>query len=171
MLLQRLFLLGLLLVSVPLSANSEKPRRVYVDMVADLFHYGHMAFLEKAKEHGDVLVVGVCSDEDVMSYKRRPVMSLRERARAVKGCRFVDEVIEGCPLIATKEFLQQQKIDVVVHGDDFDQDTIQYFYHDAIEMGIFRTVPYTRSVSTTDIIRRIIQRADELDPDAKREAV
>ena len=41
--------------------------RVYVDMVADLFHYGHVNFLRQAKSHGDFLLVGVHSDETVES--------------------------------------------------------------------------------------------------------
>ena len=41
--------------------------RVYVDMVADLFHYGHVNFLRQAKSHGDFLLVAVHSDETVES--------------------------------------------------------------------------------------------------------
>ena len=50
--------------------------RVYVDMVADLFHYGHVNFLRQARKHGDYLLVGVHADETVMSYKRRPIFSM-----------------------------------------------------------------------------------------------
>ncbi len=53
--------------------------RVYVDMVGDLFHAGHVAFLREARSHGDWLVVGVLSDETAASYKRRPIMTLAER--------------------------------------------------------------------------------------------
>ena len=43
--------------------------RVYVDMVADLFHYGHVDFLRKAHALGDHLLVGICSDEAVQTNK------------------------------------------------------------------------------------------------------
>ena len=46
---------------------------VYVDMVGDLFHYGHVEILRRAKEKGDKLIVGVHSDETVMEYKRKPI--------------------------------------------------------------------------------------------------
>ena len=49
------------------------PITVYVDMVADLFHLGHVEFLRKAKEHGDVLKVGIHNDETVEGSKRKPV--------------------------------------------------------------------------------------------------
>ena len=47
--------------------------RVYVDMVGDPFHVGHVRLLEAARQHGDHLVVGVLSDETVAAYKRRDV--------------------------------------------------------------------------------------------------
>ena len=62
-------------------------------MVADLFHYGHVGMLRQAKEHGDYLLVGVHADEAVMSYKRRPIFSMKERVASVEGCRYVDEVV------------------------------------------------------------------------------
>ena len=72
--------------------------RVYVDMVADLFHFGHVAFLEQARAYGEELVVGVHSDATVESYKRRPIMTMDERVASVRGCRFVDEVVPDAPM-------------------------------------------------------------------------
>ena len=43
---------------------------IYVDMVGDLFHYGHVEILRRAKEKGDKLIVRIHSDETVMEYKR-----------------------------------------------------------------------------------------------------
>lgn len=132
--------------------------RVYVDMVADLFHYGHVTFLKQAKEHGDYLIVGLCSDADVASYKRTPIMNVEERAQSVSGCKYVDEVIPNCPLCITKEFIEEHDIDLVIHGDDMCQEQLSYFYSVPIQMGIFKTVPYTTTVSTTDILDRIFTR-------------
>ena len=49
--------------------------RVYVDMVADLFHYGHVEFLRKARALGDHLLVGICSDEAVQTNKLKPILT------------------------------------------------------------------------------------------------
>ena len=56
--------------------------RVYVDMAADLFHFGHVELLRRARELGDVLVVGIHSDETVARYKRSTVMTMEERVMA-----------------------------------------------------------------------------------------
>ena len=129
--------------------------RVYVDMVADLFHFGHVAFLEQARAYGEDLVVGVHSDATVESYKRRPVMTMDERVASVRGCRFVDEVVPDAPLVITREWLELHRIDVVVHGDDFDPALANRLYGVPMAMGIFHTVPYTSGISSTEIIRRI----------------
>ena len=72
--------------------------RVYVDMVGDLFHAGHVAMLERARALGDELLVGVCDDATTASYKRTPVLTTRERVAVIRACRFVDDVWEACPL-------------------------------------------------------------------------
>jgi glycerol-3-phosphate cytidylyltransferase len=134
--------------------------RVYVDMVGDLFHYGHVEFLRRAKALGDVLVVGVHSDETVASYKRAPIMSMDERIRVVEACRYVDEVVPDAPLRLTDEFLRDHAIDLVVHGDEMDAGTLTDFYGVAQQQGIFRTIPYTGGISTSDILARLAGRPE-----------
>ena len=129
--------------------------RVYVDMVADLFHYGHANFLKQAKQLGDHLIVGIHSDEVVEGYKRSPIMSMKERVDTVSSCRYVDEVVPNAPLIIDQEWLNTHRIDLVVHGDDFSEEMEQLCYKIPIDMGIFRLVSYTSEISTTDIIQRI----------------
>ena len=128
--------------------------RVYVDMVADLFHYGHVAFLKQAHAFGDHLLVGICSDEAVRANKRVPILKMEERAAAVAGCRYVDEVLPDAPWIMDRAWIETHNIDLVVHGDDYSPEQIEHVYGVPIAMGIFRTVPYTPSISTTEIIRR-----------------
>ena len=43
---------------------------IYTDMCADLFHWGHVNMLKRAKGLGDKLIVGIHSDEAIKSYKR-----------------------------------------------------------------------------------------------------
>ena len=124
-------------------------------MVADLFHYGHVNFLRKASSHGDFLLVGVHADEEVMTYKRRPILSMEERVASVEGCRYADEVIPNAPLEIDRTFIEKHNIDLVIHGDDFSSDLEQLCYKIPMEMGIYRTVGYTEGISTTDLIDRV----------------
>lgn len=129
--------------------------RVYTDMAADVFHIGHLNLLKKAKAMGDYLIVGVHSDEQIASYKRRPIFSEQDRYEIMRGCRYVDEVIEAAPLVMTKDFLLNNKIDLVVRGDDTSQQHLEQ-QADPIDMGIMRYVPRTPGISTSDIIDRIV---------------
>ncbi|MES2122623.1 MAG: adenylyltransferase/cytidyltransferase family protein [Chlamydiota bacterium] len=148
----------LLLCSTTIYADEKKPVRVYADIVGDLFHAGHVEFFRKAKELGDQLIIGVLSDEDVNSYKRVPILTLEERAAVIGACKYVDEIVLAPPLRLTEEWIREHHIDLVVHGDDFNQDLLMDQYGASIQMGIFRSVPYCKGISTTNIIQRITDR-------------
>jgi cytidyltransferase-like protein len=133
--------------------------RVYVDMVGDLFHAGHVELLREARRFGDRLVVGVLSDEVVAQYKRRPVTTLEERVTVVRACRYVDEVIPGAPDVVTLGFLRDHDLSVVVHGDDLTEEAIATVYAEVAEAGLLRLVPRTTGVSTSELIRRVLDDA------------
>ena len=124
-------------------------------MTADLFHFGHVNFLKQASEIGDYLIAGIHSDETVQNYKRSPIMTMEERISVVASCRYVDEVIPNAPLIIDLKWIKKHNIHLVVHGDDFSEDLLQLCYKIPIEMGIFKKVPYTPGISTTDIMNRL----------------
>ena len=130
--------------------------RVYVDMVADLFHYGHVELLKQARALGDYLLVGVHSDELVLAHKRKPILTMEERVACVAGCRYVDEVLPNAPWITGRDWIEKHDIHLVVHGSDYSQEDLNKTHAVAIEMGILRTVGYTPRISTTEIIRRIM---------------
>jgi cytidyltransferase-like protein len=138
--------------------------RVYVDMVADLFHAGHVEFLRRAREFGDELVVGIHSDETVAGYKRPTVMTMEERLCVVAACRYVDQVIPDVPLVVTREWIDGHSIDLVVHGDDLAEQTLMLMYRVPHELGILRLVPYTGGISTSDVIERVRRLPDEPSP-------
>ncbi len=143
------------------------PFVVYVDMVGDLFHAGHVTFLRQARElaaeraDGDVrLVVGLMGDDSAAAYKRRPIEPLAHRVVVLEACRYVDEVIADPPMPVTEAFLEEHAIDLVVHGDDLADEDLRYWYGAPMSLGRFAIVPYTRvvdgePVSTSDIIRRV----------------
>lgn len=130
--------------------------RVYVDMVGDLFHAGHVSLLRQARRHGDFLVVGVLSDDTAASYKRRPIMTLAERVAVIESCRYVDEVIEDAPLRVTEEFLADHQITTVVHGDDLSPQGAEFVYGPAVAAGKLTLVRRTGGISTSHLIQRVL---------------
>jgi len=140
------------------AAESHPSKRVYVDIVGDLFHAGHVEFFKQARAFGDYLIVGILADDVVEGYKRLPILSLEERVKVISACKYVDEVIVAPPLRLTEQMIQDFRIDVVVHGDDFNLQLLDDQYGVSRKLGIFRTVPYTKGISTSEIIRRITGR-------------
>jgi len=150
------------------------PFVVYVDMVGDLFHAGHVGFLRKARELAEQhaaargvsevrLVVGLMGDDAAAAYKRRPVQPLAQRIIVLEACRYVDEVVGDPPMPVSEAFLEEHAVDLVVHGDDLGDEDLRYWYAAPIAQGRFAVVPYTslaggEAVSTSEIIRRVERR-------------
>ena len=129
---------------------------VYTDMVADLFHAGHVHFLERARGLGDRLLVGIHSDDSTRTYKGEPVMDMAERACLVAACRHVDQVILDAPVIVSRAFMETHGIDLVVHAHDVDHhEPYDTFYSYPMDAGKFRRLEYTEGISTSIIIDRI----------------
>ena len=128
--------------------------RVYADMVADLFHYGHIEFLKQVSTLGDYVLVGIHADDVVKGYKRITILNMEERMSCVAGCRYVNEVIPNAPFEVDSKWIEKHNIDLVVHGDDMSEEQLRLFYETPMSMGIFRTVSYTKGISTTEIIQR-----------------
>jgi cytidyltransferase-like protein len=132
---------------------------VYADGVCDLFHAGHVAFFRQARALGDRLIVGVVSDEDAESYKAAPILTHSERVAVVRGCRFVDRVLdEPAPLYCTRAFLDRIGARFACHGDDFSESEVARWYADLLPAGRIKLVSYTRSISSRDIVERVAMR-------------
>lgn len=142
--------------------KSPKPndKIVYVAGAFDLFHVGHLDFLEKAKQHGDYLIVGLHTDPVVNTYKgsNYPIMNLHERVLSVLACKYVNEVVIGAPYSVTKELMDHFKVDIVCHGqtpialDDGNLDP-----HSVPKMmGKFILIDSGNKMTTENIVERII---------------
>lgn len=138
--------------------------RVYVDGVYDLFHYGHAEMLGRVRAHFGsmaVIVAGVARDEDCVKYKRRPILTQSERARSLRACRYVDEVIEDAPWVITQEFLDKYAIDHVCHDEasyPAADGTSGDIYEYVKSVGKFVAIERTPSISTSEIIERVKSR-------------
>ncbi len=132
---------------------------VYVDVVCDLFHPGHIEFFQNARALGDRLIVGVNGDADVATYKPAPIMSFDERRLMVEACRYVDRVLPAsAPLHCTPAFLDEIGAAFCVHGDDMDAAELAFWYGALIPSGRLRTVRYSARASTRDIVARVVDR-------------
>eukprot|EP01121_Diplochlamys_sp_Union-15-3_P001454 TRINITY_DN1125_c0_g1_i1.p1 TRINITY_DN1125_c0_g1~~TRINITY_DN1125_c0_g1_i1.p1 ORF type:complete len:296 (+),score=67.04 TRINITY_DN1125_c0_g1_i1:74-889(+) len=140
-----------------------RPVRVFADGVYDLFHSGHARSLRQAKTlfENAYLIVGVSSDKDTHKLKGKTVMNENERAEGVSHCKWVDEVIIGSPWVLTPEFIEEHKIDYVVHGEDLSVDEHGNDVYDWLKKnGKFKTIKRTEGISTSDIILRILKDYD-----------
>ncbi|KAK6131697.1 hypothetical protein DH2020_034564 [Rehmannia glutinosa] len=150
--------------------SAKKRVRVYMDGCFDLMHYGHANALRQAKALGDELVVGVVSDEEIISNKGPPVLSMQERLALVSGLKWVDEVIPNAPYEITEEFMnrlfKEHKIDYIIHGDDpclLPDGTDAYAL--AKKVGRYKQIKRTEGVSSTDIVGRILSSIEDVKAD------
>lgn len=92
-------------------------RTVYMCFSTDIIHGGHIAIIKKAQKLGK-LIIGVLSDEAVMSYKRLPLVPASERKKLFENVAGVYKVVDQ-ERLSYKENLEKYKPSIVVHGDDW----------------------------------------------------
>ena len=92
-------------------------RTVYMCIAADIIHGGHIAIIKKAKKLGK-LIVGVLSDEAMLTYKDLPLVPASERKVIIENIVGVSKVVDQNTL-SYKDNLLLYKPDFVVHGDDW----------------------------------------------------
>lgn len=144
-----------------LEGKDGRPVRIWVDGCFDMMHFGHANAFRQAKALGDVLIVGVNTDAEILKYKGAPLMNDHERIVAVSACKWVDEVVTGVPYMMNDEYLNfifdTYKVDYVVHGDDPcllpDGSDV---YGNVKKLGKFKTIKRTEGVSTTEIVGRML---------------
>lgn len=117
----------------------------------DIFHVGHLRILQRAKEFGDYLVVGVSSDALNFSKKNRyPIYSQEERIEIIRNLRFVDNVFLEESLELKRDYISKYKADLLVMGDDW----LGKFDH-LSDVCKIMYLPRTPAISTTAIIEKI----------------
>ncbi len=129
---------------------------VFTNGCFDIIHVGHVRYLKKAKELGDVLVVAVNSDRSVREIKGegRPIVGERERAEILLSLKPVDYVTifdDTSPL----ETIKKVKPHILVKGGDWTPETT--IGREFVESygGKVIIIPYVEGYSTTSIVKKI----------------
>lgn len=144
-----------------LKKKNKKLKVVFTAGSWDLLHVGQMRYLEKAKEQGDVLVVGVNSNEAIRKVKgkNKPILDEVVRAEALTYLRAVDYVTI-VPTSSCQPILAILKPDIYITvGEDWNNDYKKSKeYKKVAEYGgkvqlIERQSPY---ISTTSIVERVV---------------
>lgn len=128
---------------------------VFTNGCFDLLHVGHIRYLQEAKRLGDLLVVGINTDESVRKLKgpTRPVQNENDRAEILAALAAVDYVVhfsEETPL----ELIKQVKPDILVKGGDWKPDQIVGSDFVLSRGGQVKSLQFVEGRSTTAIIEK-----------------
>ena len=123
---------------------------VYTSGTFDMLHINHLKMLEYARSLGDILIVGVNTDELVASYKSQPMIPFEERIALMKAIKYPDIVIPQKSLDHTDK-IKKLHFDIFVVGDDW---TGKYDYLE--ELGVTVVYfPYGEGTSSSSLKKRI----------------
>jgi rfaE bifunctional protein nucleotidyltransferase chain/domain len=124
----------------------------------DLLHLGHVTYLENARNHGDVLLIGVNSDESVRELKgpNRPINNEKDRALVLAALQSVDAVLIF-PEKAATNFLSLAQPDIYIKGGDYTLETLNQEERRNVEQagGKIVIIPFVPGKSTTGILEKI----------------
>lgn len=131
---------------------------VFTNGCFDILHLGHVEYLAKAKEYGDILVIGLNTDASVKKLKgeHRPLNDENARAIVLASISFIDAVVlfdEDTPYNLIKKI----QPDVLIKGSDYKVEDIVGYDILKAKGGIIQTIDLVEGYSTTSIEQRIIQ--------------
>jgi D-beta-D-heptose 7-phosphate kinase/D-beta-D-heptose 1-phosphate adenosyltransferase len=142
-----------------LEMEREKGRTVvFTNGCFDLLHVGHVKYLQKARRLGDLLVLGLNSDESIRRLKgpRRPLINQDERAHILAALDCIDYLVifdEDTPL----ELIEALRPKILVKGGDYSPEGV--VGKDLVESfgGRVELIQFVDGKSTTNIIEKILQ--------------
>ncbi|WP_017726150.1 D-glycero-beta-D-manno-heptose-7-phosphate kinase [Halalkalibacterium ligniniphilum] len=126
---------------------------VFTNGCFDILHSGHISYLEKARQLGDRLIIGLNSDDSVKRLKgiTRPINNENDRAKLLAALEFVDGIIifeENTP----KNLIKEISPDILVKGGDYKiNEIVGREFAKRVEV-----IPFLEGYSTTNIIEKIL---------------
>ena len=133
----------------------------YTTGVFDMFHVGHLNILKKAKEQCEYLIVGVSTDENVVTYKhKKPVIPYEQRKAIVEAIRYVDKVVPQTNMDKLEAW-KELKFDALFHGSDWKgSDMYNDIEQKLKEVGCDMVfLPHTEGVSSSGLKDKIESKA------------
>ena len=140
-------------------ANIRKDKKVvFTNGCFDIIHKGHIDYLSKAAKLGDIMVLGLNSDESISRIKgdKRPIMPFEDRSAILSALGFIDFVVsfeEDTPYELIKEIVP----DILIKGKDYDAKDIVGYDIVTGNGGKVETIELTPGKSTTNIIEKILK--------------
>ena len=135
-----------------------KKQLVVTNGCFDLLHLGHVTYLENARNHGDMLLVGVNSDAAVRGLKGegRPVNSESDRAAVLAALESVDAVCIF-PDVRATNFLAAAQPDIYAKGGDYTLETLDQTERRTVEQagGKIVLIPFVPGKSTTGLLKKL----------------
>ena len=129
---------------------------VFTNGCFDILHVGHVRYLTAAKNFGDVLIVGLNTDESVKKLKgaSRPINNQDDRAEVLLGLKAVDHVIFFGEDTA-ENLIAELQPDIYVKGGDYTLETLPEAKIVQAYGGQIELVKLVAGKSTTKIIEKI----------------
>jgi D-beta-D-heptose 7-phosphate kinase/D-beta-D-heptose 1-phosphate adenosyltransferase len=147
------------ILEIRAALRKEGKKVVFTNGCFDLIHSGHVDYLVKAKEMGDILILALNSDSSIKRIKgdKRPILQQDERAFIVSNLKAVDYVTffdEDTPAKIIDELIP----DILVKGADWSIDRI--VGREVVEAngGVVKTIKFVNEQSTSNIIKIIKDR-------------
>ncbi len=137
--------------------SDNKSKIVFTNGVFDLLHLGHIDYLSKAKDQGDILVVGVNTDSSAKRLGKgsiRPITDEKSRSTIIASLEFVDAVIlfeEDTPF----NLIKKVQPDILVKGADYKPEDIVGYDIVMSKGGEITTIDFLPGYSTTSIESKI----------------
>ncbi|RLA07415.1 MAG: phosphoenolpyruvate phosphomutase, partial [Gammaproteobacteria bacterium] len=135
-------------------------KKVYVALIADLLHAGHINILNKASEYGEVMV-GLLSSNAIYELSDTAYLKYQQRLKVIENLSMVKNVIKQ-NTASYKENLLKIKPDFVIHGDDWLNNEQQKYRTEVLEIlsqwgGELIEIPYSSDISDQNIKNQLMK--------------
>ncbi|WP_421077483.1 D-glycero-beta-D-manno-heptose 1-phosphate adenylyltransferase [Methanothermococcus sp. Ax23] len=148
-----------LLKNIVNELKAQNLKIVFTNGCFDIIHKGHVEYLNHAKKFGDILIVGINSDESIKKIKgdKRPIIPLESRIYILDNLKSIDFVVpfdEETPINLIKII----KPDVHVKGGDYNEEDLPESKIIKECGGKVKIIPLVEGFSTTNVIEWVLEK-------------